>query len=445
MDHRSWSLISRKEIQLSKLKREFVVLLEVATALAQAVELDSLLNGVMNTLSVNLEEVDAGVVLLCDEESSDLRVRAVLGYRREPALQAHVKPGESISGSVFQSGKAEVYSTQHEIERAMATISPKNRALFDEATKELGRPQSAVALPLLIGERKLGVMLLQCFAKDGKRFQEEDLSFFRALAGLIATAIDRVRLQDEAREVRALDEANRLKGELLSILAHEMRTPLASIKGYGTALLLEDTKWEPEKQREFLEIIDTECDNLSEIVRDLLESSIIDAGLLEIEKEPVLMPRLAQQAMRDIGRRTKIHRFLVTFPDDFPIVEADPERIRQVLHNILDNAVKYSPDGGLIVVRGEVGQSEVTISVADQGVGIAPEDLNRLFDKYFRVKSRSRRPVPGTGLGLPIAQTIVQKHGGRIWAESQLGKGTTLYFSLPFEQPEPEKGEPSDG
>ncbi len=422
-----------------------MVLLEVATALAQAVELDSLLNGVMNTLSVNLEEVDAGVVLLCDEESSDLRVRAVLGYRREPALQAHVKPGESISGSVFQSGKAEVYSTQHEIERAMATISPKNRALFDEATKELGRPQSAVALPLLIGERKLGVMLLQCFAKDGKRFQEENLSFFRALAGLIATAIDRVRLQDEAREVRALDEANRLKGELLSILAHEMRTPLASIKGYSTALLLEDTKWEPEKQREFLEIIDTECDNLSEIVRDLLESSIIDAGLLEIEKEAVLLPRLAQQAMRDIGRRTKIHRFLVTFPDDFPIVEADPERIRQVLHNILDNAVKYSPDGGLIVVRGEVGQSEVTISVADQGVGIAPEDLNRLFDKYFRVKSRSRRPVPGTGLGLPIAQTIVQKHGGRIWAESQLGKGTTLYFSLPFEQPEPEKGEPSDG
>lgn len=406
-----------------------MVLLEVAMALAQAVELDSLLNGVMNTLSANLEEVDAGAILLCDEESGDLRVRAVLGYRREPALRAHLKPGESISGSVFQSGKAKVYRTQEEIERAMATISPGNRTLFDEATKELGQPQSAVALPLLIGERKLGVMLLQCFAKDGKRFQE-DLSFFRALAGLIATAIDRVRLQDEAREARALDEANRLKGELLSILAHEMRTPLASIKGYSTALLLEDAQWEPEKQREFLEIIDAECDNLSEIVRDLLESSIIDAGLLEIEKEPVLLPRLAEQAMRDIARRTKIHRFLVTFPDDFPMVEADPERIRQVFHNLLDNAVKYSPDGGLIVVRGEVSQSEVIISVADQGVGIAPEDLNRLFDKYFRVKSRSRRPVPGTGLGLPIAQTIVQKHGGRIWAESQLGKGTTLYFSL---------------
>jgi len=431
--------MSREGIELTRLKREFAVLLEVALALAQAVELDSLLNGVMKTLSANLDEVDAGAVLLYREESGELRVRAVFGYGREPTMRARIKPGESISGSVFQSGKARVYSTPLEIERAMATVSPKNRTLFDEATKELGRPQSAVALPLLIGERKLGVMLLQCFAKDGERFQEEELSFFGALAGLIATAIDRVRLQEQAQEARALDEANRLKGELLSILAHEMRTPLASIKGYSTALLLEDTKWGPEKEREFLEIIDAESDNLSEIVRDLLESSIIDAGLLEIEKEPVLLPRLAEQAMRDLARRTKIHRFVVTFPDDFPIVEADPERTRQVLHNILDNAVKYSPDGGLIVVRGEVGLSEVIISVADQGVGIAPEDLNRLFDKYFRVKSRSGRPVPGTGLGLPIAQTIVQKQGGRIWAESQLGKGTTLYFTLPLEEPAPEK------
>ena len=426
---------------MSKLKREFLVLLEVATALTQAGELDSLLNGVMKTLSDNLEEVDAGAVFLYDEESGDLRVRAVSGYRRQPAMRARVKPGESISGSVFRSGKAKTYSTQQEIERAMATLGAKNRALFDEATEGWGRPQSAVALPLLVGEGKIGVLLLQRFRKDGRRFQEEDLSFFAALAGLIATAIDRVRLQDEAREARALEEANRLKGELLSILAHEMRTPLASIKGYSTALLLEDVQWEPGKQREFLEIIDAECDNLSEIVRDLLESSIIDAGLLEIEKEPVLLPRLAQQAMRDIARRTKIHRFLVTFPDDFPMVQADSERIRQVLHNLLDNAVKYSPDGGLVVVRGEVRQAEVIVSVADQGVGIAPEDLNRLFDKYFRVKSESGRPVPGTGLGLPIAQTIVQNHSGRIWAESQLGKGTTLYFSLPLGEIGEETGE----
>ena len=417
------------------------MVLEVATALAQAIELDTLLSGVMKRLSDNLEEVDAGAIFLYDEESDELRGKIALGYRRGPTMRARLKPGESISGSVFQSGKAKIYSTQQEIERAMATMSPKTRVLFDEATEGWGLPQSAVVLPLLIGERKIGVLLLQCFARDGKCFQEENLSFFEALAGLIATAIDRVRLQDEAREARALEEANRLKGELLSILAHEIRTALASIKGYSSALLLEDVQWEPGKQREFLEIIDTECDTISEIVRDLLESSIIDAGLLEIEKESLLLPRLAQQAITDIARRINIHRFLVTFPDDFPMVQADPERIRQVLHNLLDNAVKYSPDGGLVVVRGEVRQAEVIVSVADQGIGIASEDLNRLFDKHFRVKSESGRPVPGTGLGLPIAQTIVQKHGGRIWAESQLGKGTTLYFSLPLGEIGEETGE----
>jgi two-component system sensor histidine kinase VicK len=119
------------------------------------------------------------------------------------------------------------------------------------------------------------------------------------------------------------------------------------------------------------------------------------------------------------------------FSADFPLLTADPRRLRQVLRNILDNAVKYSPGGGLIVIRGEVRPADVVISVADQGVGIAPEDLIPLFDKYFRVKSAAAGHVPGTGLGLPVTRAIVEAHGGRIWAESKLGHGTTFYFSLP--------------
>jgi two-component system sensor histidine kinase VicK len=115
----------------------------------------------------------------------------------------------------------------------------------------------------------------------------------------------------------------------------------------------------------------------------------------------------------------------------FRSVDADPNRIVQVLRNLLDNAIKYSPNGGLVVVRGEARPNEVTLSVADQGEGIAPEHLNRLFEKYFRIKSGLGRHVVGAGLGLPISRTIVESHGGRIWAESQLHQGTVFYFTLP--------------
>jgi signal transduction histidine kinase len=211
-----------------------------------------------------------------------------------------------------------------------------------------------------------------------------------------------------------------------------MRTPLTAIKGYSTALLMEEATFSPETQREFLQIIDEECDTLQDLIHDLLESSIIDAGFLKIEPQPVMLPRLANGVIEDIAHHSQQYRFLVDFPKHFPVVDVDPRRIEQVLRNLLDNAVKYSPQGGLIVVRGEVHKDEVIISVADQGVGIAPEHLNRLFEKFFRVKSALGRHVVGSGLGLPIARTIVESHGGRIWAESRVGQGSTFYFTLPL-------------
>ena len=145
------------------------------------------------------------------------------------------------------------------------------------------------------------------------------------------------------------------------------------------------------------------------------------------------MPRLVEQIVGEMTRRTAKHRFVTSFGTDFPIVQADPRRITQVLRNLLDNAVRYSPNGGLVVVRGQAADEEVIVSVADEGIGIAPEHLNRLFEKFFRVKLPSGYKVRGLGLGLPVSRTIVERHGGRIWAESELGKGTTIFFSLPMD------------
>ena len=167
------------------------------------------------------------------------------------------------------------------------------------------------------------------------------------------------------------------------------------------------------------------------MIRDILDTSLIEVDQLTIRREPLLLQHLANDIASEAQHQTELHRLVIDFPVDFPIVEADRHWIKQMFRNILDNAVKYSPDRGLIVIKGEERPSDVVISIADQGIGISPEDLIPLFEKYFRVKSASTLHIAGTGLGLPIARTIVEAHGGRIWAESKLGEGTTLNFSLP--------------
>jgi signal transduction histidine kinase len=161
-----------------------------------------------------------------------------------------------------------------------------------------------------------------------------------------------------------------------------------------------------------------------------LDSSLEHIDQLAIERQPLRLPSIAREAAAESQRRTDLHNVIVDFPADFPILEADPRWIKQVFRNILDNAVKYSPQGGLIVVRGEVRASSILVSVADQGIGISPEDQSFLFERYFRVRSLTNLHIPGSGLGLPISRTIIEAHGGRIWVESKLGEGTTIYFTL---------------
>jgi signal transduction histidine kinase len=311
-------------------------------------------------------------------------------------------------------------------------MTPANYAIFVAATSGMRQPQSAALIPLVTDHIKVGVLILGNLRRP-RSFTDADLGFLQHVADLITLAIENARLRGELQAVHARDEANRLKAELISTLAHEMRTPLTSIKGYSTAMLMEEAAFSPETQREFLQFIDEECDVLQDLIHDLLESSIIDAGFLKLELQPVMLPRLAKSLTEDMARRHPYYRFLVDFPKHFPIVDADQDRVAQVLRNLLDNAVKYSPQGGVIVVRGKVREDEVVISIADQGIGIAAEHLNRLFEKFFRVKSGLGRHVVGSGLGLPIARAIVESHGGRIWAESQEGQGTTLYFTLPLQ------------
>jgi signal transduction histidine kinase len=415
--------------------RQLHTVFEVARVLATEHHLEVSLPRLLESLIETSPAADAGLLLLHDPTDDRLKVAAAQGYILSEMQRLRLARGESMSGRVFESGKGELYATPEAVADVMANLSSENRDIFQKATSGIAQPLSAVCVPLNARDAKVGTLVLQNLRRPGS-FTNSDLTFLQHISDLIALSIEEARLREELEEVRALSEANRLKAELISTLAHEMRTPLTSIKGYSTALLMEDAAFSADAQAEFLQIIDEECDVLQDLIHDLLESSIIDAGLLKLEMQPVLLPRLVHSMLADIAHRSREHRFVVDFPAAFPIVDADPQRISQVLRNLLDNAVKYSPKGGLVVVRGEARPEEVVISVSDQGEGIAPEHLNRLFEKFFRIKSGLGRHVVGSGLGLPISRTIVESHGGRIWAESQLGQGTTLYFTIPLSKPD---------
>jgi signal transduction histidine kinase len=415
---------------LKRLNQELYALTEIAKIIAASPDLPTLLRAVMDQLYNVIDPAELGVILLWHETEGALRPEAAFGVEFEAIQDISIRSGESVSGRAFDKGEAYLLDSQAAIAEAMANIRQANRSNMVSALGTEAIPLSELAVPLYVGDQKYGVLILASI-EGPAGFSQGDLPFVQTLADLIALAIDRARLQEEADLTREAEQAAHLRSEVMATFSHELRSPLAAIKGYSTALLLEEIDWPDKKRHEFLRLIADECDNLEGMVGDLLDSSLIDVGQLVIERQPVRLPHLAKEVADDMQHRTEIHRLVTDFPSGFPILDADPRRILQVIRNILDNAIKYSPDGGLVLIRGEIRPEDVAVSIADQGVGISPEDLIPLFEKYFRVKSATGYHVPGTGLGLPVARSIVEAHGGRIWAESKVGEGTTLYFSLP--------------
>jgi two-component system phosphate regulon sensor histidine kinase PhoR len=234
-------------------------------------------------------------------------------------------------------------------------------------------------------------------------------------------------LRDITRE-KELDE---MKSQLLSTVSHELRTPLASIKGFATTLLREDVEWDDASRHEFLSIIDKESDRLSELIGNLLDMSRIEAGTLRMEPEPTDLRPITEETATGFRMMTHDHEFYLRLPPFLPLAMADPRRTRQVLRNLVENAVKYSPEGGPITIRAQVKAGTIQISVADQGIGIDPKQLDSIFDRFYQVDSASTRKVGGSGLGLSICRAIVEAHHGEIWVESQPGAGSTFYFTLP--------------
>jgi signal transduction histidine kinase len=232
------------------------------------------------------------------------------------------------------------------------------------------------------------------------------------------------------RDVTRERTADAMKSQLLSTVSHELRTPLASIKGFATTLLRQDVRWDDKTQRDFLRIIEEETDRLTEIIDNLLDMSQIEAGALRVAKEPTSLRQLIRAVVDEMRMRTEAHYFVVDLPSELPRVLIDSRRIRQVLTNLISNAIKYSA-GGQITITCEVEADVVVVSVADQGEGIPSQYLDKVFERFFQVDGATTRRVGGSGLGLAISRGIIEAHDGKIWAESVTGQGSTFRFTLP--------------
>jgi signal transduction histidine kinase len=232
------------------------------------------------------------------------------------------------------------------------------------------------------------------------------------------------------RDITRFREAEELKSTFISVISHELKTPVALIKGYVGTLRREDADWDREIVKDSLAVIEEEADRLTGLIENLLDASRLQAGGLSINLAEVALNVIADRIAKRFQTQSSVHHIVVDFPEDFPSVSGDETRLEQVLSNLVSNAIKYSPQGGEIRIHGQIRSAQVIVCVSDEGPGVAPDDIPHIFDRFYR-SSNAKRTTKGAGLGLYLARAVIEAHGGRIWVDPRPGDGARICFSIP--------------
>jgi signal transduction histidine kinase len=340
----------------------------------------------------------------------------VLRFTREDGTEIDIRPGEFIAGRVFRSQDARFF-------RDARREDPEHAAVYS-ARGEI----CVVGAPITAGERKLGVLL--AYAPRPPVFAQDDLELVQLLADQAAVILESRALIDEAARVRAREQAARLKEDFLSAAAHDLKTPLTTIIGQAQALearAARDRHLAPELPS--IQRLVREGQRLRSLVNELLDASRLERGALVGETEPTDLAGLAQEVAQ--GRSDAPMRLIVEAADAV-VASCDRLRMGQVLDNLIDNALKFSPSPSPVHVRVWADDGEARCLVSDEGIGIPAEDLPHIFERFRRAGNVDERRYPGMGLGLYISRGITEQHGGRIWVESTPGRGTTFHVALPL-------------
>ena len=406
----------------SQCQREQQFLAEAGSILASSLDYDQTLTSVAR-LAVR-EFADVSFVDLIEENGEIRRLRAVC---RNPSLNWAC---EILSNTPLDRDRPHFTGPSLKTQRPilMESLSPETVVSFAQDNPERLRalraidPKSAITVPLMADEKVFGMLALVSSAAS-RRFTADDLRLAEALAHRASLAIEKARLY------RTAQRARQARDEVLGIVAHDLRSPLHAI--ILEAEFLKDSLGEQEPDFHDAALsIHRSAMRMNRMIQDLLDITRVEAGGLVVERSRVPVSQLicdAVEAQKSIAAAASVDLRLEV-ARDVPDVWADRDRLLEVFDNLVGNALKFTPPGGHIRVGAALNEDEVQFWVADTGVGIDSEDLPHLFDRFWQARKRERR---GTGLGLPIAKGIIEAHGGRIWVESALGRGTTFFFALP--------------
>lgn len=368
----------------------------------------------------DLLDCEKVALLLFDESENALIAHpSVIGMTVEQVRQLRLSLAEpSLAGTVFRT------------DSPLISNEARQDAWVNRDFAEMLEIDNVLVVPLTTAGRPMGV-LCTINARRG-RFIEDDARLATLLGSRIASVIELSEARERERAlVQKLREIDHTKSEFVSMLAHELKGPMTTVVGFGHVLKDQWASLPEEKRVHILKLLTRETTRLSRLVSDLLDLSRMEAGTLRYDMNAVPLQEVVRALLEVHTSLSDTHGIVVQVPDDLPPVQADGDRVRQVLLNLITNATRYSPEGTTITLTAALEDDVVRVTVADEGIGIDPADAERVFGKFVMLE-KPAWVKKGTGLGLYITKTIVDAHGGRMWVESEPGRGSRFHFTLPL-------------
>ena len=399
-------------------------LLEVVRGLTTAPNLDSFLQTIINE-ATELTDSELASILEYDESAEELRFLAMHWFQRDLLRPVGVPLDNSAAGWVYRKRQPLIIQD--------AKVDQRHFKVVDRVTKHI--TNSLVAVPLLVRGEVVGVLEV-LNKKDSAHYTEEDLTLLETLAALAAQAIQNVSLQRQVRVTTIeLAELERLKTDFIAITSHELRTPLGLILGHATFL----RELSGETYGEQLDTIIRNATKLKTIVENLSDVDNIRNGAARVRNRQVSLTKLIEDVMLTFQEEANSRNITLKFePTESPFqLDADGVKLSIALSNLVKNALQFTETGGHVTLNVEEESGHYKVTVRDDGIGIPARDLPRVFERFFQVETHLTRRYGGMGLGLAVAKAMIELHGGRIWVESDEGRGSKFTFLVPKAQPQP--------